>query len=137
MALYVDTEFNGFGGEFISIGIANTNGDNFYMAIEPNAPIHPWVREHVMPNLGSRAGYSSVRHYLQEYITKYAWDDIYADWPEDLIHLLKFLYEYDGKALNINLKLHLIQSGALTPETPHHALSDAIALMNWHQQGKK
>ena len=49
---YLDTEFNGYGGELISIALVHESGRSIYL-IDPSLenPIDPWVAENVYPKL--------------------------------------------------------------------------------------
>lgn len=64
MRYFIDTEFNEVVGEkahhrptidLISIGIVNQEGRNYYAELHFNEDLcNPWVREHVLPLLGSK-----------------------------------------------------------------------------------
>jgi len=131
--LYLDTEFNGFHGELISLGIASTCGHHWYRAVAPTRPLHPWVAEHVMPFVNVEPDEPEVfRASLWQYLRTHEGETIFADWPEDFAHLMLQLCEPNGIAPELELDMRLIQSGELQPEVPHNALSDAEALMRWH-----
>ena len=49
--LYIDTEFNEFGGELISMALVTGTGFEFYEVLECPNP-GPWVKENVIPILG-------------------------------------------------------------------------------------
>ena len=54
MRYFLDTEFNGFGGELISIALVPEYGDQEFYAVLPlPAYLHPWVERHVIPYLGN------------------------------------------------------------------------------------
>lgn len=145
MNLYLDTEFNGHGGKVISLAIASPTGENFYglWNLVTLPELHPWVKEHVLPVLsrtsrdGPPASFpTDPQRALQAYLLHHPGAHIYADWPADFSHFLECLtgptFE---QALNYQCTMHLIQTppGEPVPEVPHNALSDAIALMKWHQ----
>lgn len=133
MALYLDTEFNGFHGELISLALASTTGHHWYRTLPLPQNVHPWVAEHVVPFLCEPPDTPEVfRESLWQYLRKHAGEPIYADWPEDFAHLMNRLCEPNGIAPKLELDMYLIQSGDIEPEIPHNALSDAIALMYWH-----
>nr|MBP8234387.1 hypothetical protein [Rhizorhabdus sp.] len=54
MRYYLDTEFNGFGGDLLSLALVPEYGDqDYYVVIPTDAPYHPWVEKHVVPYLES------------------------------------------------------------------------------------
>ena len=48
--IYIDTEFNEFKGDLISLALVAETGEEFYEVLECKNP-GPWVAEHVMPIL--------------------------------------------------------------------------------------
>lgn len=135
MTLYLDTEFNGFNGELISMAlVSSVSKDDFYEVLPLPAQLDPWVATHVTPKLRQRSIKPELfRARLHAYLGRHLGEPIYADWPEDHAHLLRQLCEPGGVSLQIDLTLRLIQSGPLEPRIPHNALWDALALMQWHQ----
>ena len=133
--LYLDTEFNGFHGELISIAlISSVTGKEFYEVLPLPKVIVPWVRQNVITVLNQQPeDYQKLRWKLYNYLKYHAGEPIVADWPEDLSHLLNLLCEPNGVSFRLELDLRLIQSGELYSEIHHNALSDARALMQWHQ----
>lgn len=134
--LYLDTEFNGFNGQLISMGIVSSvTNREFYGVLQLPEKVHPWVQEHVVPYLliGSE-DYEVFRYRLYHYLKYHEGEPIAADWPEDLSHLLQCLCDPGGNGMSFNLELdlRLIKSGDLKSDFPHNALSDAKALMHWH-----
>jgi hypothetical protein len=139
MALYLDTEFNGFGGKLISIGLVSSKtGKEFYGVLPLSEKIHPWVQEHVIPYLISDSEpWYELRHRLYAYLKYHEGEEIIADWPADIEHLMSLLYEDNGMSFNLELDIRLIKSGKLKADFPHNALSDARALMHWHINQKQ
>lgn len=140
MKLYLDTEFNGHGGELISLALAAPEGESFYgrASYLGGVEVHPWVEANVLPVLGKVAWYvppSDFTAALHRFLERHPNADIYADWPDDFAHLMQALrgatYE---QALDYQCTMHLIKTppGEPKPEVPHNALSDATALMKWH-----
>lgn len=151
--LYLDTEFNGHGGELLSLAIADPGGVHWYGVLhhEPGKLV-PWVREHVEPlffKLPSTAGRTLVgygsplmqplkrsvfRTSLRQYLHWRQGSTIVADWPADIAYLLQeFVGESFDQAFCPRMKFELIRTpeGEPKPEIPHNALSDAIALMEY------
>ncbi len=49
--LWLDTEFNGFGGEFVSAALVAEDGTHWYKTVGCKTPV-PWTAENVIPHLG-------------------------------------------------------------------------------------
>ena len=147
MNLYLDSEFNGHGGEMISLAIAAPDGKHWYGYWGQPAPVDPWVQEHVMPfitighipcNLSptsvvARPDRKLFRASLHEYLLYRSGAIIYADWPDDFAHLMRIMSgpSYEQSWI-VDIGMQLIDQSDPKPEVPHNALSDAIALMHWH-----
>jgi hypothetical protein len=133
MNLYLDTEFNTFHGPLISMAVVPEDGLPFYEVLHLPNRIDPWVAQNVVPQLGKDPIRGvTFQSKLWQWMIPYNGADIYADWPEDIAHLANWLCAPNGKQLDIQLRFHLIKSGKLCPAVPHNALSDAIALKEWH-----
>jgi hypothetical protein len=52
MNVFLDAEFNGFGGDLISIALACEDGPEWYEVAEIPSEPHPFVAQHVLPVLG-------------------------------------------------------------------------------------
>lgn len=131
--IFIDTEFNGFNGQLISMALVGPGDSEWYEVLPLPAVIDPWVSRHVIPFLNKepiRAGEFKIS--LISYLQFHKDAPIVADWPEDLIHLMKFTYGENGEQLNLNYKCELVISGALESKIPHNALSDARALKKWY-----
>lgn len=136
MRLYLDTEFNGFAGELISLALVpeSDDDDSWYEVLQVPASPTQFVRQHVLPALRLRPiGQESFMSALHGYLSQLPKDvEIIADWPEDIAQFCACLCKEGGWQLQFWPKLTLINSGKFTPKVPHNALSDAIALKNWH-----
>lgn len=138
--LFLDTEFNGFGGQLISIAIVSDQSrDELYVVRDLPSNMHPWVKEHVVPYLlQSPSPDYILKDKLVNYLNKHRGEVIVADWPEDFIHLLALLCEPNGVQYNVgDLKLQLIRQSDPVPLIPHNAVSDARALRDWYVANNK
>ena len=145
MRYFLDTEFNGFGGELISLALVPEHGDHeFYAVLEATEAPHPWVARNVMPYLGSvppghdgprlsrRDAATEVAHYL-------AGDPeplIVADWPDDIAHFCSLIVTDAGEIARVgNLRFLFLSSPgfstAVNSRVPHNALHDARALRDF------
>ncbi|WP_068072859.1 hypothetical protein [Novosphingobium lentum] len=135
MRYFLDTEFNGFGGDLISIALVPEDEavEPFYEAVACSDPT-PWVAEHVLPVLATR---SLTRGELADRFAHYLIDDerplLVADWPEDIAHALRLLITGPGQMVPIrSIRFELVDPGIMGPgvpgAVPHNAFHDAVAL---------
>lgn len=145
MNLYLDTEFDGHGGPLISLALAAPHGEHWY-GIPPRyfgqRCNSEWVEANVIPKLAAMPGtarfsdINTLRASLRGYLTENGGATIWADWPDDFAHLMRLMSGPSyGESFMIPCTMQLIVTpdGEPKPEIPHNALSDAIALMQWHQ----
>ena len=145
MRYFLDTEFNGYGGELISLALVPEYGDQEYYAVLPiSAAPHGWVQRNVLPYLASvPPGFVSeelprtaVARQVAHYLAADGDPVIVADWPEDIAHFCNLLVTGPGDIAPVgSLKFEFISSpGFSTAENsrvPHNALHDARALRDF------
>ncbi|RZK00815.1 MAG: hypothetical protein EOO76_11315 [Novosphingobium sp.] len=135
MRYFLDAEYNGFGGELISIALVPEDEATapFYAALVCAAPT-PWVAEHVLPMLDTMP---VSRSELVDGFADYLIDDpeplLVADWPEDVAHAARLLVTGPGRMKPIrSIRFELVDPVLIDPivpgARPHNALSDATAL---------
>lgn len=141
MRYYLDTEFNGFGGELISLGLVREDGAHFYCVFECHAP-EPWVAENVIPILepfpgGEQRWGTMERETAAHLIAEFLRDDgnpvIVTDWPDDIRYFCELVITGPGEMVNIShLKFEMHRVDAYPTTLPgaiqHNALWDAMAL---------
>lgn len=137
MNLYIDTEFNEFGGALISMALVSECGREFYEVL-PCAEPGEWVAENVMPILGKAPipGHQFQAR-LQAYLGQFDSIHVVADWPEDIQHFCFALITGPGMRLNtpaltMEIRRDLDADSAL----PHNALADARAIRALAMSGK-
>ncbi len=148
MRYFLDTEFNGFGGALISLGLVPEFGDEeFYVSLPLPDELHPWVAQHVVPYLRfvpPGVDYQLSREHASHHLEAYLISDpdplIVADWPDDLAHFCQLLLTGPGQMVDMNgLRLELINaagfSSAANSKVPHNALHDARALKDFCVNG--
>jgi hypothetical protein len=111
MIYYLDCEFDGYGGELISMGIVREDGYAFYGIL--NGEIKDeWVRENVVPKLlkipfndiAVKSILGSVEHFqgkLEEYFKGATGIQIIADWPDDFKYFCDALITGPGTMIDI------------------------------------
>jgi hypothetical protein len=141
---FLDTEFNGFGGALLSLALVPEDGSEFYVVLEVEAELLPWVERNVLPyfdhvpvglvspRLARRDAAIALSHYL-------AIDpapEIVADWPEDIAQLSTLLMTGPGEMVPVPpitfqlLPLHGFSTSA-NSQVPHNALHDARSLRDY------
>lgn len=136
MRLYLDTEFNGFGGELLSMAIVSDDGREFYEVLEPVSMFDPWVAVNVVPKLDKRPiGRTEFRLALHGFLRQFASPEIVADWHADFVHFFNAFHGRDyTESLDFGCTTRLLSGPSdIRPDRPHNALSDAHALRRWYQ----
>jgi hypothetical protein len=142
MRYFLDTEYNGMGGQLLSIGLVPEHGDQeFYAVLEVTEPIHEWVERHVMPYLRSvppgldatPMSRAEAAHELEHYLGADPDPLVVADWPEDLAQLCNLIVTGPAEIIDLQrlrLEFHRTPgfSTARNSRVPHNALHDARAL---------
>jgi hypothetical protein len=131
--LFLDTEFNGFNGELLSLALVPEDGEKptFYRELKFTGVFHPWVKENVVPHLDntpiSKAQFQSE---LAKYLSSIGECTIIADWPDDIRYFCESLIVGPGVSVALFSTIHFILDMNLpyTSEVPHHALYDAIGI---------
>lgn len=147
MKLYLDCEFNGHGGELISMALI---GREPRMRGEPwrecqwyeargfieGTPVDSWVAEHVLPKVGTRPLLrEQFRMSFHEFIRRLDNPEIICDFHIDAAHFSQMLSGPDYQSsLDFAYRITVLKTppGQPVSKNPHNALADAIALMEWH-----
>ena len=144
MRYFLDTEFNGFGGELLSLGLAAEEGEDWYVAIQPlPQAIDEWVARHVVPYLhtvppalDNRLDRTAAGHDLAAYLRADPDPVIIADWPEDIALFCRLLLIgtrdiVDVDRIGFELRRTPGFSTARNSRVPHNALHDARSLRDF------
>jgi hypothetical protein len=145
MRYFLDTEFNGLGGELISLALVPEHGDQeFYALLALPEEVHPWVDRHVVPYLNAvppSAQHDTMTRLeaANALVDYFAHDDepvIVADWPDDIAYFCSLLITGPGDMVPIgSLKFEFVSSPgfstAAISKVPHNALHDARALRDF------
>ena len=138
MNIYLDTEFNGFGGQLISMAMVCPDGRGFYHVRELPARIDPWVEKHVVPMLGTsdRLLDEEFRAEFHQFLMGFQNPTIICDWHADAVHFFNWMAGIDyGSSLDFACQMRVLKTppGYPVSKQPHNALADAIALMEWFE----
>jgi hypothetical protein len=135
--LFIDTEFNGFGGALISMALVSwPRGFDWYECMETADPYDEWVAANVIPILGKPPlSKKEFRASFKAFISWFDRPEIICDWHTDIMHFCSLL---EGESFEDSIPFNGTFKVIHTPEeepksdVPHNALSDAKALMYWH-----
>lgn len=132
MKIFLDTEFNGFGGRLISMALVPENGaPEFYKELEIKDQLEPWVRDNVVPHLFlPRVSYGEFQSALATYLRAVGNCTIVADWPDDIRYFCEALITGPGQCIKLtdNIKFDLDFTIRYNSHVPHNALHDARAI---------
>lgn len=134
MKLWIDCEFNEFGGDLISMALVAEDGQEFYevLNLENDEKYGSWVFANVVPWLNKDPIAKTWFHTkLWSFINQ--WDEVHiiADWPDDIKYFCMSLITGPGVAINTPLNLTMQIDRELTTESSailHNALEDARAI---------
>lgn len=146
MIYYLDTEFNEFGGELLSLALVREDGKSLYIVYDPPEKIGPWVAANVMPIMydtrrdtrGRPDIYLSdtvadgARH-IARFMAGDADPTIITDWPDDVKYFCQAIITGPGMMVNIpHLRFEVKRVDAYPTTLPgaiqHNAWWDAMAL---------
>lgn len=143
MRIWLDTEFNSFQGELLSIGMIAENGEYFYAWFDIGQKnLHPWVLENVYPHINYDFAVCEPEHphFAKQRLSNYLrrcctedWVEIIVDWPEDVKHLTEFMITGPGLMIEtpVVMKFTIDRSINGQSRVPHNALRDAIGNMEF------
>ena len=149
MRYFLDTEFNGFAGELISLALVPEHGDQEFYAVLPLPDhVHSWVQRNVVPYLhsvpvglgGDRTSRLEAATGLAHYLAGDEDPVIIADWPEDIAHFCALLVTGPGDMAPVgSLRFEFLSSPgfstSVNSKVPHNALHDARALRDFVLRG--
>ncbi len=134
--LFLDTEFNGFGGELISMALVSDDGREWYQVRKMVTAPGEWVSINVIPKLDKLPLEShEFRASFATFIGQFDGCEVIADWPADFEHfcfLLSGVGAEAGYSIPLECTMRLVRGDdTIQPAIPHNALSDARALRDW------
>lgn len=131
MNVFIDGEWNSYGGELISLALVAEDGRSFYEVLGCENP-DTWVAENVMSKLGKPwVSLTELQNKLQDFLAQFSSVNIVADWPEDLMWFCKVLITGPGTRLDTPELTMMVLRVDTVSSNPHHALYDAWALRDW------
>lgn len=132
MRLFVDCEFNGFGGQLMSMAVVSEDGREFYQELALPEEIEPWVAVNVAPLMtAEKLDEVDFRCELHRFLRQFKGQNpvIIADWYTDLVHFFDSMRGRDhSECYPFACKAELILIDKYDSKVPHHALHDARAI---------
>ena len=143
MKYYLDTEFNGFGGDLISLALVREDNEYLYL-VRPDwesMPVEEWVGENVIPiirDCPAKITYAEIAewsYFISDFIYGNGVPEIIADWPSDIMDFCKLLMVGPGYAVpmgnetRMTIRRHIdVYPTTLEGAVQHNAWWDAMAL---------
>lgn len=135
--LYLDTEFNAFGGKLMSLALVPEDPafPEFYQELEMKDQLDPWVKENVVPHLFMAP---CTMKEFQDKLAQYLWDigecTIIADWPDDIRYFNEVLITGPGNMIAVMHKITFVLDRTImyTSLVPHNALHDARGIREYY-----
>lgn len=138
MKYFLDTEFNGFYGELISLALVAEDGRELYVATDCPHP-EPWVGQNVIPIITARGAvpvYSDTGAWgrmIADFMSGDQRPWVISDWPDDLRHLCSLVITGPGEMVSLpSMDMSMLRIDAypttLKDAVQHNALWDARAL---------
>lgn len=144
MRIFIDCEFNEFGGDLISMALVADDGQEFYevLPLENDEKYGSWVYFNVVPYLNKPAIPKVV---FQDRLWRFLkqWEEVHiiADWPDDIKYFCMSLIMAPGMAIDTPLKLTMQIDRELNTKSsaiPHNALEDARSIRrSWYKREKE
>lgn len=130
MRLFLDCEFNDFGGDLISMALVSEDGREWYEVLPCDNP-SKWVSENVMPILNKTpVSIETMQIGLRTWLAQFDKVHIIADWPEDIAHFCNALITGPGRRIGTPpLTMEILRIDAEST-LPHNALHDARGIRN-------
>lgn len=142
MNYWNDTEFDGYQGALLSLGLVAEDGRMLYLVIQDESTPQvctPWVAEHVVPFLLASPEPAQIvtRKQARDALTMFFANDpdptITVDWPDDIKYFCELLITGPGTMIDIpGIKFEVRRVDAyptlLLGAVQHNAMWDALAL---------
>jgi len=136
---FLDTEFNEFGGDLISLALVREDtGGYLYVATDCAEP-GEWVKANVIPIIDAPDADAVMIHrnsfgrFIEDFLDGDEYPVIISDWPDDIRYFCQALIVGPGQMINIpRVQFNIVRCDAYPTNLPgavqHNALWDARAL---------
>ena len=141
MRYFLDTEYNGVGGELLSLALVPDDGDELYLTLEirtagrsGSSAMSCLISIRFPSSSPVRASErADAAHELERYLRHDEEPLIFADWPEDIAQFCDLMITGPGDMVEVRHVTFRLSpmtnfSTAANSKVPHNALHDARAL---------
>jgi hypothetical protein len=145
MRYYLDTEFNEFGGDLMSLALVRDDGESLYLVYPDLEEYGSWVKENVVPILWSIPSpitgmaykledHKEGAYHIQEFLHGDPHPVILTDWPDDIRYFCQAIITGPGMMINTgpSIVFQMVRVDAypttLEDAVQHNAWWDAMAL---------
>ena len=141
MRYYLDTEFDGFGGQLLRLAIVAEDDRSLYLINRDGSPESEWVLENVWSpdvlfKVPTRYTYTNLERfpfYIAEFLDGDPDPIIVTDWPDDISYFCRSVITGPGQMAQIpslKFEMHRVDAYPTTLEgaVQHNAWWDAMAL---------
>lgn len=143
MNYFLDCEFDGFGGDLLSLALVRQDGKALYIILDRAfQPCTPWVTENVLPHLRDVGPDQAIWENLtpaeaartiRDFLLGDNRPHIIADWPDDIAYFCRALMTGPGEMVSmrhITFEMMRVQAYPTTlgGTVQHNAYWDAMAL---------
>lgn len=137
MKLFLDTEFNGFGGKLMPMALVPEDDRicSWYCELVMTDQLDPWVKENVVPHMilvpSTMAQFQAS---LSAYLLQFREITIVADWPDDIRYFCESLITGPGERIMLPavIKFELDLNIEYESKVPHNTLHDAIGIREFY-----
>ena len=136
MKVFIDCEYNSFGGDLITMALVTMDGREPYAQVPIDRDtIHPWVVENVIPVIDAEGtdakmlGHLELTQAIEAFLAIYDEVHIIADWPDDIRFFCQYLITGPGTRIDTPpLTMEVRRDIDAVSDVPHNALLDARAI---------
>jgi len=144
MRYWIDCEYNGFGGQLLSLALVREDGHNLYIVYDVIQELDPWVKKNVMPILrcempkNVKLQLASLldnrgAYMIQEFFGDDPCPVVTTDWPDDIKYLCQAMITGPGEMISVpRIIFDMVRVDAYPTKLPgavqHNAYWDAAAL---------
>lgn len=148
MRYYIDTEFNEFGGELLSLSLVSQDNESLYITYTPTETLGDWVAVNVYPHMlsipspfpGTVKLNMDIKTGAEAIYRFFGTDnkpEIIADWPDDIKYFCQALMTGPGEMVGLRyVTFRMIRGLEVWPNNlagavQHNAYWDAKALKEY------
>ncbi len=134
--IWIDCEFDGFGGDLISMALVAEYGGHWYGIMPSKSGYTSWVFENVIPVLKREEATIEARSReefllsFRNYMDQFDNPIIISDWYTDLKHFLD-CFQGNDHSESFNFSCSMVLDMSLSSDAsavPHNAFYDALAI---------